>query len=170
MNLLAWYLVSSPEIRRACIKEKMRNCWGVRTSLFLSAPSSRSAKVKQNFDTVPDQSMIWSRNAPVAVQPLLQILQGELISGLVLAVAWAPPLNGVVGEVDKLNTTTQNDRGRRRVARWPSIDTLADGCEPEIARNTGSSKISITYLERTRRLHGVSDGSCLLREFLLYTA
>jgi len=42
-------------------------------------------------------------NSPVPVQPVLEVGQGELVARFVLPIAWTPPLNSVVGEVNKLN-------------------------------------------------------------------
>ena len=47
---------------------------------------------------------------PVPVEPVLQVRKGELVAGLVLAVAWASSLNRVVREVDKLNPSQHSGR------------------------------------------------------------
>lgn len=51
-----------------------------------------------------------ARVSLVHIEPLLQVRQGELVSGLVLAIAGAPPLNSVVGEVNKLTAAMWHDR------------------------------------------------------------
>lgn len=43
-----------------------------------------------------------NRHSLVPIEPLLQVGQGELVAGLILAIAGAPALNSVVGEVNKL--------------------------------------------------------------------
>lgn len=78
---------------------------------LLRKKSHQQASSYINYSELSSCTMLFSvvlshgtraRVSLVPVEPLLQVRQGELVSGLVLAIAGAPSLNSVVGEVNKL--------------------------------------------------------------------